>query len=183
MSASVNPLGYQYPYSTLSLNNPNYPQQQLQQNYYQPSSTTPSTTAAAATTHSTNYQLPHQHHHSMINLNYNQSNSTPNNCTFHTRQLDETIVGTVTNNSDSPANSMSASPPPAPPPVPPLNPSCARCRHTSTATLHRQSQVIGSNPHLHASLSHQNSNYGIPTTNSYSGEFNHHLINNILFIK
>lgn len=161
MSASVNPLGYQYPYSTLSLNNPNYPQQQLnQQNYYQPT-----------TTATTNYQLPHQHHHSMINLNYNQSNSTPSNCTFHTRQLDETIVGAVTNNSDSPVNSMSASPPPAPPPVPPLNPSCARCRHTSTATLQRQSQVIGSNPHLHTSLSHQNSNYGIPTTNSYSGEF------------
>ncbi|CAO1374605.1 unnamed protein product [Diamesa hyperborea] len=136
---------------------------QLQQNYYQPSS------SSTATTHPPNYQLPHQHHHSMINLNYNQSNSTPSNCTFHTRQLDETIVGPVINNTDSPANSMSASPPPAPPPVPPLNPSCARCRHTSTATLQRQSQVIGSNPHLHASLSHQNSNYGIPTTNSYSG--------------
>ncbi|CAO1372918.1 unnamed protein product [Diamesa tonsa] len=149
LSASVNPLGYQYPYSTLSLNNQNYPQQQLQQNYYQPSS------SSTATTHPPNYQLPHQHHHSMINLNYNQSNSTPSNCTFHTRQLDETIVGPVINNTDSPANSMSASPPPAPPPVPPLNPSCARCRHTSTATLQRQSQVIGSNPHLHASLVHQ----------------------------
>ena len=163
MSASVNPLGYQYPYSTLSLNNPNYPQQQLQQNYCLP-------TTSTLTQHH-NYQLPQQHHHSMINLNYNQTNTTPNNCTFHTRQLNETVVGTITNNSDSPANSMSASPPPAPPPVPPLNPSCARCRHTSTATLQRQSQVIGSNPHLHLSMSHQNSNYGIPTTNSYSGKF------------
>ncbi|CAO1301548.1 unnamed protein product [Diamesa serratosioi] len=95
-------------------------------------------------------------------------NTVPNVATISRNEYSSTNNSTVTNNSDSPANSMSASPPPAPPPVPPLNPSCARCRHTSTATLQRQSQVIGSNPHLHASMSHQSSNYGIPTTNSYS---------------
>ena len=79
---------------------------------------------------------------------------------------------------DSP--DMSNSPVPAPP-VPPLNPACARCRFTSSVsatsngTIHRQPNTVGSNPHLHANLSHQNSqpNYGVPPTagNVYTGEF------------
>lgn len=153
LSASTNTLGFYYPYSTLSLNNPNY-SHQVQYNvltnpspqYYPPP--------------------PNQHHHSMINLNHNH---TPAQET--SRNLEPLVA-------ESPA--MSNSPVPAPP-VPPLNPACARCRFTSSVsatsngTIHRQPISVGSNPHLNAGLSHQNSqpNYGMPPTagNAYPGEF------------
>lgn len=158
LSASANALGYYYPYSTQALNNPNFYQQQ----------STPSNQYLHNT--SSSYQLPAQHRHSMINLNHNY---TPNPI--------ETVTcepSAVVNRSASPT--MSESPIPAAP-APPLNPSCARCRFTSSisatsnGTLHRQ--PAGSNSHIHASLSHQNSNYGmppavapVPTGNSYAGE-------------
>lgn len=161
LSASTNALGYYYPYSTLSLNNPNYGHQSqfnlstVPNNQYLPN---PS------------YPPPlNQHHHSMINLNHNYTVPT------------ETIIAKplVT---DCPSPTMSNSSPVPAPPAPPLNPSCARCRFTSSVsatsngTLHRQPVVVGSNPHLHASLSHQNSapSYGgapVPAAGTaYTGE-------------
>lgn len=161
LSASTNALGYYYPYSTLSLSHPNYGHQSQSnlsttsnhQHQYLPTQNYP--------------QLPHQHHHSMINLNHNYQAVAP-----ETSNL-ETLV------TDCPTPTMSNSPVPAPP-APPLNPSCARCRFTSSVsatsngTIHRQPVVVGSNPHLHPSLSHQNSqpSYGVPPTvaNAYTGE-------------
>lgn len=158
LSASTNALGYYYPYSSLSLNNPNY-SHQSQYNI--------STNPSQLYLHDSHYlQQPNMHHHSMINLNHNYA---PAPETSHNLEP-------LTN--DSP--SMSNSPVPAPP-VPPLNPACARCRFTSSVsassngTIHRQPVSFGSNPHLHAGLSHQNSqpNYGVPPTagNAYTGEF------------
>lgn len=110
-------------------------------------------------------QLPNpHHHHSMINLNHN-----------HTPVPEPIVVEPLATESPT----MSNSPVPAPP-APPLNPSCARCRFTSSVsthsngTLHRQPMSVGSNPHLHATLSHQNSqpSYGLPPSNAsaYPGE-------------
>lgn len=155
LSASTNALNYFYPFSTLSLNNP----ASVHTSQYNLSSQPPYLSPQSYT------QLPNpHHHHSMINLNHN-----------HTPAPEPAVVEPLTN--ESPA--MSNSPVPAPP-APPLNPSCARCRFTSSVsthsngTLHRQPMSVGSNPHLHASLSHQNSHpsYGVPpaNTNVYPGE-------------
>ena len=165
LSASTNALGYYYPpYSTLSFNNPNHSHQSqynLSTNsnlHYQPN---------ANYTHQ--QQMPNQHHHSMINLNHS-----------HTAPKETSNLDTLA--ADCPSPTMSNSPIPIPP-APPLNPSCARCRFTSSisatsnGTIHRQPNVVvGSNPHLHANLSHQNSqqSYGVPPAagNVYTGEFN-----------
>lgn len=146
LSASTNAVGYFYPYSTLSLNQPNhYSNHQSQVNLAQPA-------------YPPSYpQFPTEHHHSMINLNHNYA---PPSAIINP----EPIV------TESPA--MSDSPVPAPP-APPLNPSCARCRFTSSVsaatsngTLHRQP----SNPHLHQNTQ---TSYGPPPTvaSSYTGEF------------
>jgi hypothetical protein len=159
LSASTNALGYYYPHqSTLSLNNP-----QLQQHQQ--------------------YLVSQQqsrlntfnHHHSMINLNYNHDNS---NC--------EPLLN---ENSSSPTD-MSNSPVPDPP-APPLNPNCARCRFTSctgnslttsNGTLHRQvtTASVGSNPNMNYCAS----TTGTPAAavvavppNVFAGMF-HMLINN-----
>lgn len=149
LSASTNALGYYYhPYSTLSLNNPNYSHHQSQynlSNQYFPTGQSYS-------------QPPTQHHHSMINLNHNYTAPTE-------------ASNLVPSATDCPSPTMTDSPVPAPP-APPLNPSCARCRFTSSisatsnGTIHRQPAAVGSNPHLHASLSHQSSqpSYGVPAT-------------------
>lgn len=154
LSASTNALGYYYPYSTLSLNNPNYNHQSQFNLASTPNQYLPNQSYA---------QLPNQHHHSMINLNHNY------------KAAPETITEPLVTNSPA----MTDSPVPAPP-APPLNPSCARCRFTSSVsttsngTVHRQPIVAGSNPHLHASMSHQNSqpSYGMPPAAgpAYTGE-------------
>lgn len=159
LSASTNALGYYYQPSTVSLNNPNYVLQQQSQynlsnhNQYLPTQQYP--------------PQPTQHHHSMINLNHNYTAPEASNL--------EPLV------TDCSSPNMSNSPVPAPP-APPLNPSCARCRFTSSysatsnGTIHRQPAAIGSNPHLHASLSHQSTqpSYGVPpaaVASTYAGEF------------
>jgi hypothetical protein len=168
LSASTNALGYFYPpYSTLSLNNPSYTHQS-QYNL--------STNSNLQYLPNENYQhqqqqqqqQPTQHHHSMINLNH--SHIAPKEAS----NLEPLAA-------DCPSPTMSNSPIPVPP-APPLNPSCARCRFTSSfsatsnGTIHRQPNVVvGSNPHIHANLSHQNSvqSYGVPPAagNVYTGEF------------
>lgn len=164
LSASTNALGYYYPpYSTLSLNNPNYTHQS-QYNL----STASNLQYLPNTNYTQQQQLPNQHHHSMINLNHN-----------HTAPKETSNLEPLGGNCPSPT--MSNSPIPVPP-APPLNPGCARCRFTSSisatsnGTIHRQpTVVVGSNPHLHANLSHQNSqqNYVVPpaAANAYTGEF------------
>lgn len=149
LGTSSSALGYYYPYSTLSLSKPNYSHQSQYNISSNPSQ----------------QYWPNQHHHSMINLNHNY---TPAPEMSNPEPL--ATDSTSTSNSPVPA-----------PPVPPLNPACARCRFTSSVsatsngTLHRQPLAVGSNPHLHASLSHQNSqqNYGVPPTagSTFTGEF------------
>lgn len=165
LSASTNALGYYYPpYSSLSLNNPNYTHQS-QYNL----STNSNLQYLPNTAYTQQQQLPNQHHHSMINLNH------------HTAPKETSNLEPLA--SDCPSPTMSNSPIPVPP-APPLNPSCARCRFTSSicatsnGTIHRQPNpnvVVGSNPHIHANLSHQNSqqSYGVPPPagNAYTGEF------------
>lgn len=155
LSASTNALGYYYPYSTLSLNNPNYCQQpqtqftnssqylfnnqpQLQQKQQQQGYP----------------QFPiNSHHHSMINLNHNYNSVTSKSNTDNPIK-ENNLEPLLNENSSSPT--MSNSPVPEPP-APPLNPHCARCRFTSSisatvvasnGTLHRHA-VGNSNPHLH----------------------------------
>lgn len=145
LSASTNALGYYYPpYSTLSLSNPNYAHQS-QYNL--------STTAAQPYLPKQSYAPPPtQHHHSMINLNHNYAPEVSN-----LEPLPTTCASPTMSNSPVPA-----------PPAPPLNPSCARCRFTSSisatsnGTIHRQP----SNPHL------PQPSYGVPpaAVNAYTGE-------------
>lgn len=159
LSASTNALNYYYPFSTLSLNNPTAHQSQ-----YNLSTTTFNQPQYLPNHHYVQPNNNNQHHHSMINLNHS-----------HTPVPEPIIVEPLA--TESPA--MSDSPVPAPP-APPLNPSCARCRFTSSVAatsnvaLHRQPIVVGSNPHLHATLTGQNSqpSYGVPPTasNAYTGE-------------
>lgn len=150
LSASTNALGYYYPpYSSLSLNNPNFTHQS-QYNL--------STTASQAYLPKQNYVPPPTlHHHSMINLNHNYAPEVSN----LEPALADGVSPTMSNSSPVPA-----------PPAPPLNPSCARCRFTSSisatsnGTIHRQP----SNPHL----AHQSSqpSYGVPAAaaSAYNGE-------------
>lgn len=154
LSASTNALGYYYPYSTLSLNNPNY----CHQSQYNLS------TEGHQYIPSRNYpQFPSHHHHSMINLTNKPVLPT-----------DPSIVEQLL--AESPSPTMSNSPVPAPP-APPLNPSCARCRFTSsveatsTGTIHcHPTATVGSsNPHAHSS---QTSYPGTSKPGSaYTGKF------------
>lgn len=154
LSASTNALGYYYPhYSTLSLHNPSssHPQQYKQYFINQ---------QANQPKHNFN------HHHSMINLNYNDNNR---NC--------EPLLN---ENSSSPT--MSNSPVPEPP-APPYNPSCARCRFTSSTansattsngTLHRQitTASIGSNPNMNYCTSSTGATAPQPAQNVFAGKWN-----------
>lgn len=154
LSASTNALGYYYPqYSTLSLNNPQHQQYLVSQQ----------TTSSQKQQYRLN---TFNHHHSMINLNYNHDNS---NC--------EPLLN---ENSSSPTD-MSNSPVPDPP-APPLNPNCARCRFTSSTgnslatsngTLHRQvtTASVGSNPNMNYCTSSTGA-AAVTAPNVFSGMFN-----------
>lgn len=179
MSASTNALGYYFPYSTLSLNNPaNYCHQptQFNNNSSQYLFGNQQQHQQRQSTSQVHQELPlinsHHHHHSMINLNY--SNTNNNQVENNSENNSEPLL-----NENSPSPTMSNSPVPEPP-APPLNPHCARCRFTSSISatvasngnLHRQ-QICGSNPHLHQQAA--NINYGSSTTNNppavpYPGE-------------
>lgn len=169
LSASTNALGYYFPYSTLSLNNPtNYPNR----------SGAPSKNSSSQYLYNDQQRQtqafqelpllnpPQLHHHSMINLNYSSQ----------TDPMDNNVNQPLLNPSSP---TMSNSPVPEPP-APPLNPRCARCRFTSSISatvtsngnLHHQ-QIVGSNPHMQQQVSNINSATstgatGNPTT--YLGE-------------
>lgn len=166
-------MGYYFPYSTLSLNNPaNYCQQSSSQfnnssqylfgNQQQPRQ---STTQVHSELPLINSQ---QHHHSMINLKYSNNNQSEN------LSSDNNLEPLLNENSSSPT--MSNSPVPEPP-APPLNPHCARCRFTSSicatvvsnGNLHRHS-TVGSNPHLHQQPA--NINFGSTTNTTATAAVN-----------
>lgn len=140
-STSTNALGYNYPYPNSTLS--------LNQNYLE--------------------QQPTQHHHSMINLN-----QAANNCAFHNRNTpDDNMLDEQQENDREDSPALSNSPPPPAPPPPTVKGCNSKCifSNMATPTLPRHNHsLMGSSSHLHASLSHQNSNYGIQPQESFPGK-------------